>query len=326
MGIAYVDDGGEYELTLPPGTYQLLAWGNEYDPVYARQYYLDAKTASEATAVVLGADSDVSGIDFELSLGGDIQGSVTVNTGEIADEGAEVTAYLFSGGQWRVAAVVMTVGEYRFGYGMPAPASIGGPLPAGSYKIGVKAAGYCETFNGGAASLEDAEPVTMNEGQLLAGIDVTLTTDCPTPKPRISVAAGSVTAGGDIAVTGTNFTPGEVVAFELHSDPIALGSLIADGDGRLNGSLRIPATVPAGSHTLVALGAESAIEASISLQVTAATGTGNGTPASTTPPVRGAAATGLASTGVETPGGILIAGLFLALCGGVLLRRRAAKA
>lgn len=325
VGMSYVDDAGEYELTLPPGTYQLLAWGNEYDPIYARQYYLDAKTASEATAVALGSDSDVLGIDFELSIGGDIQGSVTA-TGELPAEGAEVTAYLFSGGEWRIAAVAMADGEYRFGYGMPAPASFGGPLPAGSYKIGVEADGYCETFNGGAGSLEDAEPIEMNEGQVLAGIDVTLTTDCAAPKPRISVAAGSVSAGGEIAVTGKNFAPGETVAFELHSDPIALGSLVADSDGRLSGSLRIPATAPAGSHTLVAVGAQSAIEASVALQVTAATGAGTGSGSATTPPVRGAAATGLASTGAELPGGILIAGLFLALCGGVLLRRRATKA
>lgn len=38
-------------------------------------------------------------------------------------------------------------------------------------------------------------------------------------------------AGGAIQVVGEGFSAGEVVAFELHSDPIALGSLTADQSG-----------------------------------------------------------------------------------------------
>ncbi|WP_433585092.1 MSCRAMM family protein [Microbacterium hydrocarbonoxydans] len=325
VGMAYANGEGAYELVLPAGSYMVSARGETYNPIYATQFYDAADTISEATPVDLGSDADTTGIDFDLSRGGDIRGVVAAEGADLPDGGVAVTAYLWSNGSWRAAATVYTDGEYGFGNLDPAFPTEGGPLPAGTYTIGVEAEGFCTQFLGEVSEIGDAESVDLAAGDVLDGVDVTLTTDCPAPTPRISVAAGSVTAGGEIAVTGTNFTPGEVVAFELHSDPIALGSLIADGDGRLSGSLRIPATVPAGSHTLVALGAESAIEASIALQVTAATGTGTGSGSASTPPSRGAAATGLASTGAEFPGGILVAGLFLALCGGVLLRRRAAK-
>lgn len=326
VGMAYANGEGTYELVLPAGSYVVSARGETYNPIYAPQFHEAAETMSEATPVTLGPDADTTGIDFDLSRGGDIRGTVTADGATFPEEGVAVTAYLWSNGAWRAVATSYTTGEYGFGNMDPAFPTEGGPLPAGTYTIGVEAEGFCTQFFGATSDIDEAESFDLAAGDVLAGVDVTLTADCPAPKPHISVAAGSVNAGGEIAVAGENFTPGESVAFELHSDPIALGSLVADGDGRLNGTLRIPASAPVGPHTLVAVGAESAIEASVALQVAAATGAGTGTGSTTTPPVRGAAVTGLASTGSDVPGGILVAGLFLALCGGVLLRRRAAKA
>lgn len=324
-GMAYTNALGEYRLIVPPGEYVVSAWGLAYDPIYARQYYSDANTAADATPVTIGEDADRTGIDFDLSIGGNIGGTISAAEGALPESGAIVTAYLWNDGEWQEVASANTFGGYLFGGLDPAFPIEGGPLPAGTYTIGVEAEGFCTQFFGEASDIDEAESFDLAAGDVINDIDVTLTTDCPAPTPHISVAAGSVSAGGDIAVTGENFAPGETVVFELHSDPIALGSLIANGDGRLSGSLRIPATAPVGAHTLVALGAESAIEASIALQVTSATGAGTGTGSATTPPVRGAAATGLASTGSDVPGSILIAGLFLAICGGVLLRRQGAK-
>lgn len=325
-GMAYTNGLGEYRLIVPAGDYIVSAWAVAYDPIYAREYYSNANTPEAATPVTIGDDADRPGIDFDLSQGGNIGGTISAAEGALPESGATVTAYLWSDGEWQEVASANAYGEYLFGGLDPAFPIEGGPLPAGTYTVGVEAEGFCTQFFGEASEIGEAESFDLAGGDVIGGVDVVLTTDCPAPKPHISVVAGSVSAGGEVAVTGEDFAPGETVAFELHSDPIALGSLIADGDGRVSGSLRIPATVPVGAHTLVALGAESAIEASFALQVTAATGAGTGTGSVTTPPVRGAAAAGLASTGSELPGGILIAGLFLALCGGMLLRRRAAKA
>lgn len=326
VGMAYTNELGEYRLIVPPGEYIVSAWGLAYDPIYARQYYSASDTAVGATPITIGQDADRTGVDFDLVIGGNISGTVSAAEGELPESGAIVTAYLWSDGGWNEVASTHTYGAYLFGGPDSAFPSEGGPLPAGAYTIGVEAEGFCTQFFGETSDIDEAGSFDVTAGDVINGINVALTADCPAPKPSISVATGSVNAGGEIAVTGENFAPGESVAFELHSDPIALGSLVADGDGRLSGTLRIPASAPVGSHTLVAVGAESAIEASVALQVSAATGAGTGTGSTTTPPVRGAAATGLASTGSDVPGGILIAGLFLALCGGVLLRRRAAKA
>lgn len=54
---------------------------------------------------------------------------------------------------------------------------------------------------------------------------------------------------------------------------IARGTLTADADGVLQGTLRIPARAPAGAHALVALSGTTVI-ARTALTVTAAAGTG----------------------------------------------------
>jgi hypothetical protein len=71
---------------------------------------------------------------------------------------------------------------------------------------------------------------------------------------RDVVAPTSADAGTTITVTGTGFEPGESVAIELHSTPVLLGSVIANGSGAISGTFTIPASVPAGSHSLVLTG------------------------------------------------------------------------
>jgi len=324
VGIASTDADGAYELVLPSGAYVLVVRAPLSQPVYATQYYLNAAAPSGATPVILGATADVTGVDFDLAFGADIRGTVALENGDVSSgEGAAVVAYRWGVDGWEEIERTPSWGAFSFS---PDSAVDGGILPAGVYTIAVEYPGYCTQFVGETSEIDEAESFDLVAGEVIDGIDVTLTTDCPAPKPRISVGAASVSAGGEIVVTGENFTPGETVSFELHSDPIALGSLVADGGGRLSGSLRIPATAPVGAHTLVAVGAQSAVEAGVSLQITAAasgslpgTGSQGGSSSGT------GAAAALASTGAELPEGALIAGLFLLMGGAVLLRRRAIR-
>jgi LPXTG-motif cell wall-anchored protein len=162
------------------------------------------------------------------------------------------------------------------------------------------------------------------EGETVSGIDFALTVDTgPEVKPTLTLSAGSIRAGKDITVSGTGFAPGATIAFELHSDPIALGTLTADADGVLQGTLRIPATAPAGAHTLVALSG-STVLASTALTVTAAAGTGGQTGGGVASPGGGAATPGgqLATTGADAPVALLALGVLLAVMGGMLVRRR----
>ncbi|TPW70216.1 LPXTG cell wall anchor domain-containing protein [Schumannella sp. 10F1B-5-1] len=118
--------------------------------------------------------------------------------------------------------------------------------------------------------------------------------------------SGTLTAGSKLTVDGSGFRPGTVVSFELHSDPIALGSAVADQNGVLSFVTTVPTSAPAGSHTLVALvNGQQIATAAVQIAATA----------------RPAA---LAETGVEANTGLLAAGaLVLAGLTMVLVRRRA---
>ncbi|WP_407359098.1 carboxypeptidase-like regulatory domain-containing protein [Microbacterium sp. LTA6] len=314
-GNAYTNSDGEYSLTLPAGDYTVVARAPFYNPIHATQYYESAATRDEATPVKLGADADRTGVDFDLVPGNDIRGTVVATGEDLSQgEGAAVIAYRAGSDGWQEIARVPSWGDFSFS---PNRAVDGGPLPAGTYTIGVELPGFCTQYYGGAATLEEAEAFDLTEGETFTAADVVLTVDCPAPKPTLTLSATSVKAGGDITVTGENFAPGEKVAFELHSDPISLGELVASENGTLSGTFRIPSTVPAGAHHIVALGEESAVEVSIAIEVTAVAGGGG------TGTVGGAGTgSGLANTGASVPVTAALAGLFLAALGAFFLRRR----
>lgn len=315
-GMAYTDQDGRYEIIVPPGDYTVRAHGTAYDPIYAWQYFDGADAPAQATVISHGLSVDRTGVDFDLSTGGAVQGSISAEDGEVSPAGAEVTAYLWSEGQWTSVASVNTRGEFALGGSLEGPAVAGGLLPAGTYTIGIGADGYCQTFLGGAATADAAETFDLAGGEIVTGLELTLTADCgtnpPEPTPTLSLGAASVRAGEDVTVSGTGFAPGETISFELRSDPIALGALTADAQGALTGGFRIPASAPVGAHTIVALNAQSVVVASASLQVTAASGTGSGS------------GTGghLADTGSEAPVGAMLTAFALVVFGTLLVRRR----
>jgi len=75
--------------------------------------------------------------------------------------------------------------------------------------------------------------------------------------PELRVLADSAVRGTVVPVDGSGFAPGETVALTLFSDPIALGTLTADGDGIVRGSFTVPAAASTGAHEVEALGGTS---------------------------------------------------------------------
>ncbi|MBN9187861.1 VWA domain-containing protein [Microbacterium sp.] len=74
----------------------------------------------------------------------------------------------------------------------------------------------------------------------------------PTPYDINKQLGGlTVPQGGILAPTGSGFAPGTPVTTTIHSDPTVLGTLIADDSGHVDGTLRIPADIQPGRHTLV---------------------------------------------------------------------------
>ncbi|MFV0286864.1 MAG: bacterial Ig-like domain-containing protein [Demequina sp.] len=100
------------------------------------------------------------------------------------------------------------------------------------------------------------------------------------PDPRLSLASLTLRAGGDIEVDATGLTPRGEAVLELHSTPVELARVTANGDGDASISATIPPTTAPGKHSLVLIDTASAVTVSVEVTVLAADagdGDGDGT-------------------------------------------------
>lgn len=79
-------------------------------------------------------------------------------------------------------------------------------------------------------------------------------TEGSAPAPKVTVATTTISAGGAVSFEATGFAPDSEVTVELRSDPVTLGTVLADAAGNVAGTMTIPADTPAGEHTLVLSG------------------------------------------------------------------------
>lgn len=159
------DRAGAYTLHVQAGTYLVMAftWG------YAPEWYEEASTPMEATPITLEAGDTLTGIDFTLlpwnAEGGVVMGVVTdQETGEPIP-GAHVRAFATSHGhhpRW-MHARTDSLGQYTLF------------LPPGDYYLMARAHGYFPEFYPESPNFEGAQPVTVEVGDTLTGIDFTLT-------------------------------------------------------------------------------------------------------------------------------------------------------
>ncbi|WP_348788237.1 ParB-like protein [Leifsonia sp. NPDC080035] len=121
-------------------------------------------------------------------------------------------------------------------------------LAAGQYTATVTAANAV----GASAPSAASAPVTVEA----TGTDPGTPGDPGTPDPttvhgHITVS-GALVAGGSVTVAGTGFAANVAgVRVELHSDPVLLGTVSTDASGAFALSTTIPASVPAGAHSVV---------------------------------------------------------------------------
>ena len=174
---------------------------------------------------------------------------------------------------------------------------------------------------GGTAQVEVTIPDAVEAGTLeltlatdVAGTVVTVPLtigDEATPGPgadwaTVDIGSGTVEQGGSLPVRLSGLEPGQQVSATLFSDPIVVqGIPAADANGNVSFTVRIPADLPLGAHTLVI---ESAGLDPISVAVTVV------------------APGQLAVTGAQLPWGIALTAAFLVVLGGalVMIRRRPA--
>ncbi|WP_168216920.1 Ig-like domain repeat protein [Cellulomonas sp. Y8] len=165
-----------------------------------------------------------------------------------------------------------------------------------------------------------------------ASATVSLTVAASTPPARateqptgdVRASAARTAPGAAITVSASGYLAGEVVAFYLHSDPVFLGTAVADAAGVATLTVTVPADAPVGAHHIRGIGGTSGVWAEVPVTLAAGTGTAGGTAAAGTagttgdPSTRALAATG---TGVIT-GLAAAAGLLLLGTGALALRRR----
>jgi hypothetical protein len=135
---------------------------------------------------------------------------------------------------------------------------------------------------------------------------------------QLTVTPARVTAGGRLTVTGAGFLPDESVSLAVLSTPMPVGSVTASATGSFTTTVKLPSTMAAGSHSLRATGAQSALVLQAPFTLVAASQTPTPTPTPTTeePAPQGSA---LPDTGPGWP--LVLGGLAAAtlLAAGVLL-------
>ena len=118
----------------------------------------------------------------------------------------------------------------------------------------------------------------------------------PNPAPTVTLEKSTAKIGESIEIVGTGFTVGHEINAVLHSDPLMIGTAVADERGVVRFSYTIPATTPIGSHEIVLTDAATGVSAKVPLLVEAAT----------------AQSRGLAKTGADVAGLMALAALFAA--------------
>ena len=87
--------------------------------------------------------------------------------------------------------------------------------------------------------------------------------------PALTVEPSTVEVGKTVTVKGTGFAPESTVTLTLHSEPVEVGTATTDASGDFTAEVTVPASTPAGEHTVVAESASPVVTASAPLTVTA---------------------------------------------------------
>lgn len=124
----------------------------------------------------------------------------------------------------------------------------------------------------------------------------------PNPAPTVTLEKSTAKIGESIEIVGTGFTAGHEISAVLHSDPITIGTAVADERGVVRFSYTIPATTPIGSHEIILTDAATGVSVKVPFLIEAAT----------TKEAATAKSRGLAKTGADVAGLMALAALFAA--------------
>ncbi|HEV3226159.1 MAG TPA: hypothetical protein VGZ52_04970 [Acidimicrobiales bacterium] len=70
----------------------------------------------------------------------------------------------------------------------------------------------------------------------------------------LAPSSSNVATGGSLTLSGDGFAPNSTITIEIHTDPISLGTAVADSTGHFEKQVTLPIAVAAGQHTVTAVG------------------------------------------------------------------------
>lgn len=222
-GTATTDATGLYVLTLPAGTYRVLAY--DLTGGYATEFTAGAESFETSPQTVVGATGSVR-IDFALQPGGSVRGVVLDPSGNPRPN-AVVAAYNLSGTR-RGFTTTNAQGTYSM------------VLPPGEYKLVAfdEGGAFAAAFYREAADFGAATPVRVTARQITTPIDFRLTiaarvvgsvVDATTRMPLAGMAVYAYTESG-VLVAVTNSDANGVFRFAL---PAGRYRFVAADPGRM---------------------------------------------------------------------------------------------
>ena len=329
---ASTDETGAYRITAVAAGQYTASFSDPYLNL-APQWWDGAASPQDATPITVVDGSDVTGIDASLDATVSIRGSVLIDgSTDLRGRSASLAVIAEAGGQNVGMTYVHADGTYAIKVG------------PGTYTVRVEptegfAWAVAPQYYSHAASAADATPVVVSSAGDTTAVDF----DLASLSAEVTLSTAAVQPGGSVHVTGSGFAPGEPVGIELHSTPVVLASVAANGDGVVDTTVTIPADAPVGDHQIVLAGAMSTLSGSAPLTVSAppaqggsdgsgsgsggASGSGGGS-ASVGADSSGSNGTTaeLAATGSDIPFGVVGLGALLLVAGVVLTRFRRQRA
>jgi hypothetical protein len=174
--------GGYIVSALPSGQYTVVFSAPLFSQLnFISQYYNEKTTESAADPVTVSVPNATTNIDAQLTVGGQIAGTVTDATTSLGVEGAFVCAFVLeseaggcaltaAGGVYTVSG--LPTGEYRVLFGYPKK--------------------YTFQYYKGKINPTESDIVRVTQGQLTSGIDAALQPSTSTPgEPSPPLSPGS---------------------------------------------------------------------------------------------------------------------------------------
>ncbi|WP_396658955.1 choice-of-anchor G family protein [Microbacterium oxydans] len=248
----------------------------------------DDSNASAEAAAVAAALADATS---QASAAADVSANAAAQAAATTDASTDASTTATTAANASAAAAAQAAAQNDATSTSAADASAAADADPNASAAAAANASSSATASASAAADASAEATAEASASATAGASADAAAD-PTGNIAIVLRSPVLERGQQQTAVGTGFKPGEKVTGVMASDPVALGSQVANAQGTVTFTWTVPTATDLGSHTVTLTGATSG-SVSASFQVVAS---------------------GLATTGGQVQGGwIALAALLLVL-------------